>query len=83
VAVSPFVGGGSLKGPTEAFCEHAGIEASAAGVAAAYGEVIDGIVADEAVEGLPALVTDTLLDSPEDRVRVAREVLDFTGSLSG
>jgi LPPG:FO 2-phospho-L-lactate transferase len=83
VAVSPFVGGGSLKGPTEAFCEHAGIEASAAGVAAAYGEVIDGIVADEAVEGLPALVTDTLLDTPKDRVRVAREVLDFTVSLSG
>jgi LPPG:FO 2-phospho-L-lactate transferase len=83
VAVSPFVGGGSLKGPTEAFCEHAGIDPSAAGVAAAYAEVIDGIVADEVVEGLPALVTDTLLDSPEDRVRVAREVLDFTGSLSG
>jgi LPPG:FO 2-phospho-L-lactate transferase len=83
VAVSPFVGGRSLKGPTEAFCEHAGIEASAAGVAAAYAEVIDGIVADEAVEGIPALVTDTLLDTPEDRARVAREVLDFAISLSG
>ena len=38
VAVSPFVGGRSLKGPTEAFCEQAGIEPSAAGVAAAYAE---------------------------------------------
>ena len=47
VAVSPFVGGRSLKGPTEAFCEQAGIEPSAAGVAAAYAEVLDGIVADE------------------------------------
>jgi LPPG:FO 2-phospho-L-lactate transferase len=83
VAVSPFLGGRSLKGPTLAFCEHAGIEPSAAGVAGAYSEVIDGIVADEAVEGLPALVTDTLLDTPKDRVRVAREVLDFTVSLSG
>jgi hypothetical protein len=52
-------------------------------VAAAYAEVIDGIVADEAVEGIPALVTDTLLDTPEDRARVAREVLDFAISLSG
>ena len=83
VAVSPFVGGRSLKGPTLAFCEHAGIEPSAAGVARAYAEVIDGIVADEPVEGLPGLVTDTLLDSAEDRARVAREVLDFADSLSG
>ena len=83
VAVSPFVGGRSLKGPTVAFCEHAGIEPSAAGVASVYAEVIDGIVADEAVEGLPALVTDTLLESSGDRARVAREVVDFAASLDG
>jgi LPPG:FO 2-phospho-L-lactate transferase len=83
VAVSPFVGGRSLKGPTVAFCEYAGIEPSAAGVASAYAEVIDGIVADEAVEGLPGLVTDTLLESAEDRARLAREVIDFAISLSG
>jgi LPPG:FO 2-phospho-L-lactate transferase len=83
VAVSPFVGGRSLKGPTLAFCEHAGVEPSAAGVAGAYSEVIDGIVADEAVEGVPGIVTGTLLDSAEDRARVAREVLDFADSLSG
>jgi len=83
VATSPFVRGRSLKGPTVAFCEYAGIEPSAAGVAGAYADVIDGIVADEAVEGLPALVTDTLLDGAEDRARVACEVLDFAISLSG
>ena len=83
VAVSPFVGGHSLKGPTVAFCEHAGIEPSAAGVARAYAEVIDGIVADEAVEGVPALVTDTLMASAEDRERLAREVVDFAASLNG
>jgi LPPG:FO 2-phospho-L-lactate transferase len=83
VAVSPFIGGLSLKGPTVAFCEHAGIEPSAAGVASAYADVIDGIVADEAVEGLPGLVTDTLMESPEQRARVAREVVDFAISLSG
>jgi LPPG:FO 2-phospho-L-lactate transferase len=83
VAVSPFLGGRSLKGPTLAFCEHAGIEPSAAGVAGAYSEVIDGIVADEAVEGVPGIVTGTLLDSAEDRARVAREVLDFADFLSG
>jgi LPPG:FO 2-phospho-L-lactate transferase len=81
VAVSPFVGGESLKGPTTAFCEQAGIEPSAAGVARAYAEVIDGIVADEPAEGLAALVTGTLLDTPEARARLAAEVLDFAGSL--
>jgi LPPG:FO 2-phospho-L-lactate transferase len=83
VAVSPFVGGSSVKGPTEAFCEQAGIEPSAAGVARAYAEVLDGVIADEPTDGLPALVTDTLMDSAEDRTRLAREVLDFAGSLSG
>jgi LPPG:FO 2-phospho-L-lactate transferase len=83
LAVSPFVGGRSLKGPTLAFCEHAGIEPTAAGVAGAYSEVIDGIVADEEVDGVPGIVTDTLLDSAEDRARVARRVLDLAVSLSG
>jgi len=81
VAVSPFVGGHALKGPTDLFCEHAAIEASAAGIAAAYGDVIDGIVADEPADGMPELVTDTLMQTPENRARVAREVLDFAASL--
>jgi LPPG:FO 2-phospho-L-lactate transferase len=83
VAVSPFVGGRSLKGPTEAFCEQAGIEPSASGLTKAYADVLDGIVADEPVEGVAGLVTDTLMDSAESRARLAREVVDFANSLSG
>jgi LPPG:FO 2-phospho-L-lactate transferase len=82
VAVSPFVGGRALKGPTEPFCEQAGIAPSAAGIARAYGGVIDGIVADEPSDGMPELVTDTLMSTAEDRVRVAREVVDFAASVS-
>ena len=81
VAVSPFVGGRSLKGPTEAFCRKAGIELSASGVARAYADVIDAVVADEPSHGTVGLVTDTLMDTPEDRARLAREVLGFTASL--
>ena len=33
--------------------------------------MIDGIVADEPVEGLPGAVVDTLMDTPEARARVA------------
>jgi LPPG:FO 2-phospho-L-lactate transferase len=88
VAVSPFVGGRAVKGPTDAFCEQAGIERSAAGVARAYADVIDGIVADEPAAapdeptgGAAELVTDTVMDTPEARSRLAREVLDFAASL--
>jgi LPPG:FO 2-phospho-L-lactate transferase len=81
VAVSPFVAGRAIKGPTDAFCEHAGIERSAAGIARAYADVIDGVVADEPAAGPPELVTDTLMDTPGDRVRVARAVLELAASL--
>jgi LPPG:FO 2-phospho-L-lactate transferase len=81
VAVSPFVGGRAVKGPTETFCEHAGIPPGAAGIARVYSGTIDAIVADEAVHGVPGLVTDTLMSTVEDRARVARELLDFSASL--
>jgi LPPG:FO 2-phospho-L-lactate transferase len=81
VAVSPFVGGRSVKGPTEPFCEQAGIAPSGAGIARAYADVIDGLVADDPSDGTPELVTRTLMDTPAERVRLAREVLDFAASL--
>ena len=83
VAVSPFVGGRAVKGPTDAFCEQAWIERSADGIARAYEDVLDGLVADDAAGGLPGLVTDTLMDTPGDRARLARELLDFAASLGG
>jgi LPPG:FO 2-phospho-L-lactate transferase len=83
VAVSPIVGGRSLKGPTEPFCDYAGIELSATGVAAAYAPVLDGMVADEEVAGVPGLVTDTTMDTVEAARRLARETLEFAGSLAG
>jgi LPPG:FO 2-phospho-L-lactate transferase len=82
VAVSPFVGGRAVKGPTEPFCAHAGIAASAAGIAAAYSDVIDGVVADEDAGDPPTLVTNTLMETHDDRVRLAREVLEFVRSLA-
>jgi LPPG:FO 2-phospho-L-lactate transferase len=82
VAVSPFVGGRAVKGPTEPFCEQAGIALSAAGIARAYGDLIDGVVADEPANGIPELVTGTLMETAADRLRLAREVLDFAASLT-
>jgi LPPG:FO 2-phospho-L-lactate transferase len=77
VAVSPFVGGRSLKGPSEHFCEWAGVETSATGIAGAYGDVLDGVVADEPAAGVPCHVTDTLMDDLDRMRALAREVLRF------
>jgi LPPG:FO 2-phospho-L-lactate transferase len=81
VAVSPIVDGAVLKGPTEAFLAALGRPASAAGVAALYEGLIDGIVADEPVDDLPLLRTNTLMADAAGRRRVASETLHFALAL--
>ena len=81
IAVSPFVGGAVLKGPTEIFCEYARIEPRAAGLLDAYAGVLDGVVADEAVAGVPALEVPTLMDTPRRRRALATTIVEFAGSL--
>jgi LPPG:FO 2-phospho-L-lactate transferase len=76
VAVSPFVHGEVLKGPTVAFCEMAGLPLGTAAIETAYAGLIDGVVADQRGE-LPALETDVLMDSADTRRRVAAATLDF------
>ena len=83
VAVSPIVGGAVLKGPTAAFLRWAGREADHAAVAACYEGLIDGLVADGAVDGLPVLQTVTLMDDAESRRRLATETLRFAEGLAG
>ena len=83
VAVSPFVGGRAVKGPTDAFMAHSGLDLGAAGILEAYGGLLDGLVADEPVEGasLPVAVLDTLMDGAEGRRRVASAVLELASTL--
>jgi LPPG:FO 2-phospho-L-lactate transferase len=87
VAVSPIVGGAVLKGPTASFMAFAALECSAAGVADFYGELLDGIVADEPVAGLTtpdlaALEIDTRMSDASSQARVAERVLAFADSLA-
>ena len=82
VGVSPVVGGAIVKGPTEPFMGWLGQPLTAAGVAAAYDGLLDGIVADEPVEGLPHVVTDTLMGDAAARRRVAEETLRFAEALA-
>jgi LPPG:FO 2-phospho-L-lactate transferase len=81
VAVSPIVGGRVLKGPTAAFMAFAALDCTADGVADFYGELLDGIVADENVGRLATLETDTRMDEPAARLRIAEETLAFADAL--
>jgi LPPG:FO 2-phospho-L-lactate transferase len=82
VAVSPLVEGEVLKGPTADFMAWTGEPASAEGVAALLGDVVDGMVCDERHAGpLPVLQTDTLMADADGRRRVAAATLDFAEAL--
>ena len=83
VAVSPIVGGKVVKGPTQPFMAWAGLDVNATGIAAYYGDLLDGLVTDEPADGLevPVLTTETLMDDASARARVARETLDFAQAL--
>jgi LPPG:FO 2-phospho-L-lactate transferase len=77
VAVSPLVHGRVLKGPTDAFMTWAGQPLSSDGIAAHYGGLIDGLVADEPAASLPTRVTDVEMSDAAARRRVAEAVLAF------
>jgi len=81
IAVSPLVGGRSLKGPTEACLAWAGQPLSSDGIAAYYDGLLDGLVADERTDALPTLETDVEMPDAAGRRRVAREALDFALAL--
>jgi LPPG:FO 2-phospho-L-lactate transferase len=85
VAVSPFVGGHSVKGPTEAFMEAVGRPRTAAGVASLYEGLLDGMVHDseepEPPAALPALACPTLMQGAEGRRALAERTLKFAGTL--
>ena len=86
VAVSPFLDGHAIKGPSDAFMEFAGLTPGPDGVLAAYAGVIDGLVTDEPPESdapVPVHVADTLMADDDGRRRVAQATLEFARSVRG
>ncbi len=88
VAVSPYVAGAVVKGPTDRFMEAIGRPRTAAGVASLYAGLIDGIVVDEGdpdppPTDLPHLATATLMEGAGGSARLARVVLDYARDLAG
>lgn len=84
VAVSPIVGGEVLKGPTAQCMEAWGLPATTEGVARAWADVADLLLADEPAAGapLPVQVAQTLMDTPLRRQEAAREALEAADALS-
>jgi LPPG:FO 2-phospho-L-lactate transferase len=86
LAVSPFVAGQVVKGPTERFMQALGRPSTAAGVASLYAGLIDAMVVDEGDPDpppaeIPTHAAPTLMEGAAGRARMARIVLDYAASL--
>lgn len=90
IAVSPIIGGAALKGPAAKMYRELGIEPSALAVAEHYRGLLRGLVIDTedadqagAIEalGIMPLVTDSIMRDGADRLRLARQVLEFGQTL--
>jgi LPPG:FO 2-phospho-L-lactate transferase len=83
-AVSPIVGGKTIKGPADRMLRDQGIEPSATSIAQLYSDFLDLLVIDNvdealapAIEGLGvrAVVTNTIMDTMEKKVGLAAAVI--------
>lgn len=90
IAVSPIIAGQAVKGPAAKLMAELGQTPGVLAVADHYRGFIDGLVIDTADtdqaealrrEGVEVLVTGTVMSSDDDRVRLARESLDFAVTL--
>jgi LPPG:FO 2-phospho-L-lactate transferase len=88
VGVSPIVGGSAIKGPAAKIMSELGHEVSCVGVAKIYQDICDVFVMDVqdralALEiqelGITPLVTSTIMETEEDKIALAREILALVG----
>jgi len=86
VAVSPILGGKVVKGPAAKMFQELGFEASAVNVARHYGDLLSGFVLDEvdaALQpevqrlGITGRAMPSLMPGIQERIEVARRVMDF------
>ena len=88
IAVSPIIAGKALKGPAAKIMGELGLAVNSASIARHYAGLIDGFVVDTADAalvpdlGVPALVTNTVMQTVDDKVALARDCLDFCARLA-
>ena len=85
IAISPIVQGATIKGPADKLMRGLGLEVSAYSVAYLYQDFLDVFIFDEAdiierekIEalGMKAITTDTVMQTLENKVNLARLVLE-------
>ncbi len=90
IAVSPIIGGATVKGPAAKIMRELGFAPSAAAVARHYGNTVDGWVIDQHDAALAATIarmdksvttTDTLMSNRRKSTALARRVLAFARGL--
>ena len=83
-AISPIVGGKTIKGPADKMLRGLGMEVSPLGVARLYRDIVGLFVIDKADEsyvesierlGMRAIATDTIMSTPERAAALAQVVL--------
>ncbi len=82
-----------MKGPTAKLMAELGLDVTNDAIADYYSGLIDGLVIDASDAGdrellqsrhdIEVMVTGTLMQTDDDRERLARETLDFANSLTG
>ncbi len=88
IAVTPIIGGKAIKGPAAKMMAELGLDVSGASVARRYAGLIDGFVVDqtdslpEPEAGVTFFRAATLMNTAEDRVRLAQAVLLAADELS-
>jgi LPPG:FO 2-phospho-L-lactate transferase len=85
VAISPIVAGAPLKGPADKLLKGLGLEVSAYSVAKLYADFLDTFFVDaadssekERIEklGIKVKVANTVMRTMEDKIRLAKDVLE-------
>jgi len=88
IAISPIVGGAPIKGPAGKLMRGLGLEVSAYSVASLYKDFLDDFIIDiidkgekSRIEtlGLNVLVTNTIMKSLQNKMQLAKAVLDLVG----
>ncbi len=90
IVVSPIVEGQALKGPTAKMMKELNIDCDVNGVVELYAEIADGIIIDkkdsvhvEKIEsrGIKVHTSNIVMQSLQDRINLAREVVQFSKTL--
>jgi LPPG:FO 2-phospho-L-lactate transferase len=88
IAVSPIIGGKAVKGPTAKIMGELGLTPDVHSIVRHYGDLLDLVVVDaadrETAPGLPvrASVANTLMQTEDDKVALARHCLDLCARLA-